>query len=124
LRRRALGFLESPTASLSIRDKSTKPMKNIDQLNIRIRGKAYLGRKLRLGEHVKLVIEGDVVREETEDNQDGSVNICYIIHPMRVEDVNPPPPPALEPAPQTEDFSDMDEFLAGQERIDAKDVPF
>ncbi len=99
-------------------------MKNIDQLNIRIRGKVYLGRKLALGGRVKLVIEGDVVREETDDNQDGSVSICYIIHPMTAEAVNPPPPPQPEPAQQTEDFSDIDEVLGDHDRIDAKDVPF
>jgi hypothetical protein len=51
-------------------------MKNIDQLNIRIRGKAYIEKKLTLGQRVKFLIERDIIREEAEDNQDGSVNIC------------------------------------------------
>jgi hypothetical protein len=62
-------------------------MKTIDQLNIRIRGKGSIEKKLILGQRVKFLIEGDIIREEAEDNQDGSVNICYIIHPMSVEDL-------------------------------------
>jgi len=98
-------------------------MKNIDQLNIRIRGKVYLGRKLELGEDIDIRIKGSVIREETEDNQDGSVNICYIIHPMQVDDMTPPPPKPEPPEP-SEDFSGMDEMLEEPERIDPKDIPF
>jgi hypothetical protein len=98
--------------------------KNIDQLNIRIRGKAYLGRKLALGEHVKLVIEGDVVREETEDNQDGSVNICYIVHPMSVEELSSTSEPEKPLPEQSEEFADIDEMLGNKEPINPKDVPF
>lgn len=102
--------------------------KNIDQLNLRIRGKAYLGRKLSLGEHVKLVIEGDVVREETEDNQDGSVNICYIIHPMTVEEAYASQEPTQADftgeEKQTFTQDDLDEMLGDKEPINAKDVPF
>jgi hypothetical protein len=99
-------------------------MKNIDQLNIRIRGKAYLGRKLELGEDVDLRIKGSVVREETEDNQDGSVNICYIIHPMTVEDMHPPPPPTVQRSGPSMTAEEIDEMLGDKEPVDMKDIPF
>jgi hypothetical protein len=99
-------------------------MKNIDQLNSRIRGNAYIEKKLTLGQRVKFLIEGDVIREETEDNQDGSVNICYIIHPMSVEDLGDKEhPPSIEPLPV---FSqeELDDILGNKEPVDTKDIPF
>jgi hypothetical protein len=99
-------------------------MKNIDQLNIRIRGKAYIEKKLTLGQRVKFLIEGDVIREETEDNQDGSVNICYIIHPMSVEDTNSPDPPTEQQPERSITSEDIDEILGDKEPVDTKDIPF
>jgi hypothetical protein len=54
-------------------------------LLIRIPGKAYIQRKLALGQDIEVLIKGAVVKEETEDNQDGSVNITYVVKPMTVE---------------------------------------
>ena len=59
--------------------------KNIDQLCIKISGKAYLGQKLALGQDVTELVHGAVVQEETFDNQDGSVNIVYGVKPVTVE---------------------------------------
>jgi hypothetical protein len=79
-------------------------------LNIRIRGKACIEKKLTLGQRVKFLIEGDMVREETEDNQDGSVNICYIIHPMSVEDTNAPNPSQERQPKRSITSKDIDEY--------------
>ena len=43
------------------------------------------GQKLELGQAVRVVVHGAVVKEETCDNQDGSVNIVYVVKPMTVE---------------------------------------
>lgn len=60
-------------------------MKNIDQLNIRISGRAYIEKKLTLGQDIRIEVAGTVVKEETNDNQDGSVNICYVVKPILVK---------------------------------------
>ena len=59
-----------------------KPTKRIDQLLVKVSGRAYLGEKLEIDQDVRLVIEGQVAKIETMTNQDGSVNICYIIKAM------------------------------------------
>jgi hypothetical protein len=97
-------------------------MKTIHQFNIRIRGKAYIEKKLTLGQRVKFLIEGDVIREEAEDNQDGSVNIYYIIHPMSAEDLGDKKYlPSIEPLPV---FSqeELDDILGNKEPVDTKDI--
>ena len=79
---------------------------------MRIRGKAYIKKKLTLGQCVKFLIEGDVMREEAEVNQDGLVNICYIIHPISAEDLGDKEHlPSIEPLPV---FSqeELDDILA------------
>ena len=58
--------------------------KNIDQLLIKVSGKMFLGRKLELGQDVTLALTGSIVREEVNDNQDGSVNICYVFKALEV----------------------------------------
>lgn len=44
-----------------------------------------LGKKLRLGQDVDITIRGSVVQEIVGDNQDGSVNICYVVKPITIE---------------------------------------
>lgn len=56
--------------------------KNIDQLLTKISGKAYIEQKLELEQDVQIVVYGAVVKEETLDNQDESVNIIYAAKPM------------------------------------------
>ena len=63
-------------------------MKNIDELQIKISGRACIDEKLELGQDVKLEIQGSVVKEETYDNQDGSVSICYVVKPVLVKKQN------------------------------------
>ena len=59
--------------------------KRIDQLLIKVSGKMYLGKKLELGQDITLKLTGAIVREEVNDNQDGSVNICYVFKAMEVQ---------------------------------------
>jgi len=53
--------------------------RRIDSLLVKVSGRPYLGTKLEIDKEVRLVIEGQVVKVETMSNQDGSVNICYVI---------------------------------------------
>lgn len=41
--------------------------------------------KLSLGQDVLITIKGSVVQEIVGDNQDGSVNLCYVVKPMVTE---------------------------------------
>ena len=59
--------------------------RRIDQLVIKISGRAYLGQQLEIDQDVRLVIEGQVVKVETLSNQDGSVNLCYVVKAISVE---------------------------------------
>ena len=61
-------------------------MKNIDELQVKISGRSSFAKKLELGQSVELIVSGGVVKEETCDNQDGSVSICYIIKPITIEE--------------------------------------
>ena len=44
----------------------------------------FLGQKLELGQEIGLRLKG-AIKEEVLDNQDGSVNICYVFKAMAVE---------------------------------------
>ena len=55
---------------------------NVDRMTIKVRALQEIEHKLELGEDVDIHIVGSVVKEEVGDNQDGSVNICYIVKPM------------------------------------------
>ena len=81
-------------------------MKNIDQLLIKISGKSYIGKKLTLGQDVEVLIHGAVVKEETSDNQDGSVNIVYVVKPMTVE---LPEKATADPSPKFDSIEIPDE---------------
>ena len=45
--------------------------KRVDQLLVKISGRAYLDHQLEIDEDVRLVVEGQVVKVETLSNQDG-----------------------------------------------------
>jgi len=54
--------------------------KNIDQVLIKIAGRIPLRpQPLELGQDIEITIKGCIVKKEIMDNQDGSVNVCYIV---------------------------------------------
>ena len=59
--------------------------KRIDELLIKVSGRISTDKKIELGQDVMLVVLGSCVKQETMDNQDGSVSICYVIKPTGVE---------------------------------------
>jgi hypothetical protein len=76
--------LSNPVGT-SVLLKITLMDKNIDQLLIKVSGKMFLGKKLELGQDVTLALTGSIVREEVNDNQDGSVNVCYVFKATQAE---------------------------------------
>ena len=42
-------------------------------------------KQLQLGDDIELVIAGGIVKEEAKDNQDGSVNVLWIVKPISIE---------------------------------------
>ena len=57
---------------------------NIDKLSLKLT-RVYpieLLEKMELGQDVEIVIKGSVVQEIVGDNQDGSVDICYVVKPL------------------------------------------
>jgi hypothetical protein len=66
--------------------------------------------------------------DENEDNQDGSVNICYIIHPMTVEEAHASQEPTQADFTQEKEPAftqgDIDDILGDKEPVDTKDIPF
>lgn len=59
--------------------------KNIDQLKVKIATTNEISNQLELGQDVEVLIKGSVVQQIIGDNQDGSVNITYIIKPNTLE---------------------------------------
>lgn len=53
--------------------------RNIDQLLLKISGKSYIETKRSVDQDVRVVIEGAVVKEEVGSNQDGGVNVTYVV---------------------------------------------
>jgi hypothetical protein len=78
------GRLSNPVG-ISVLLKTHSMEKRIDQLSIKVSGKMYLVEKLELGEDVALTLKGSIVREEVNDKQDGSVNICYVFKATEVQ---------------------------------------
>lgn len=106
-------------------------MKNIDQLLIKIPGKAYIGQKLTLGQDVTVLVKGAVVKEETADNQDGSVNITYVVKATLVELLSKTQQDSKSKtdssSPVEDNFlQDIEEIELPEEQedIDPKDIPF
>ena len=56
--------------------------KDINQLFIKISSKIEVQDQLELGDDVVVALKGSVVKTETRDNQDGSVDITYIVKPF------------------------------------------
>ena len=62
-------------------------MKTIDKLSWKFSRIApiELSDKLELGQDVEIKITAGVVQELTSDNQDGTVNVCYMIKPITTD---------------------------------------
>lgn len=58
--------------------------KTIDSNLIRISGKFEIPRKISIGEDIELVIKANCVKIEMGDNQDGTVNMTYIVKPLEI----------------------------------------
>ena len=58
---------------------------NIDQKKIKMSLTHEVSDQMELGDTVHLKIEAQVVKKEVGDNQDGSVNIKYILKSLIVE---------------------------------------
>ena len=60
--------------------------KSIDEIMIKISGRFPIEpQELELGQDVEISLKGGIVKKEIMDNQDGSVNICYVIKPIEVK---------------------------------------
>lgn len=63
--------------------------KNIDEILIKISGRFPINpQDLDLGQDVKILLKGGIVKKEIYDNQDGSVIICYVVKPLEMEVIN------------------------------------
>lgn len=51
----------------------------IDEILVRASNRVPIEKKLEMGQDVTIEIKGSVVKEEVTDNQDGTVNVCYIV---------------------------------------------
>ena len=59
--------------------------RDINQIFIKIASKIEVQDQLELGDDVVVALKGSVVKTETRDNQDGSVDITYIVKPFESE---------------------------------------
>ena len=66
---------------MNLKESSTK---RVDELLVKINGRASFDQTLEIDQDVKLVVEGSVVKIEHFSNQDNSLNICYVIKPISV----------------------------------------
>lgn len=57
----------------------------IDQLLIKISGKAFIETQFELGDTLMVLMDGDIVKKDITDNQDGTVNVCYTFKPTMTE---------------------------------------
>ena len=51
---------------------------------IKISGKFPIEKDLELGQEVLISLKGGVVKQEVNDNQDGTVDVTYVIKPLSV----------------------------------------
>ena len=58
--------------------------KNINEIMIKISGKFPIEKDLELGQEVLISLKGGVVKQEVNDNQDGTVDVTYVIKPLSV----------------------------------------
>jgi len=59
--------------------------KIINENLLKVSGKFPIDRQLELGEDLEIRLKGGIVKKEILDNQDGSVNVVYIIKPTEIE---------------------------------------
>ena len=59
--------------------------RDIDQKNIKISGKMEISSLLEIGQELVVALKGTVIKTEVTDNQDGTVNITYILKPYIAE---------------------------------------
>ena len=59
--------------------------KDIDLKFIKISGRMEVDRLFEIDDEVVVAIKGDVVKKEITSNQDGSVNLIYIIKPREIQ---------------------------------------
>ena len=58
----------------------------INSKSIKIsRGKAEIEKELQMGQDVEIAVIGNVVKSEDTDNQDGTVDRCYIVKAISVK---------------------------------------
>ena len=60
---------------------------NVDKLNLKLT-RVYpieLEKKMELGQDVEIKIKGSVIQEIVGDNQDGTVNLTYVVKPLITE---------------------------------------
>ena len=62
-------------------------MKPIDKLSWKLTRMMplELANKLELGSEVEITIKGEAIQEIVSDNQEGTVNVCYVIKPIITE---------------------------------------
>jgi len=58
------------------------PQFNINELNIKFsQGKSNIINELEMGKDYEITVRGSVVKSEDSDNQDGSIDRCFVIKP-------------------------------------------
>jgi hypothetical protein len=58
---------------------------DINSKNIKISsGKSEIEKELQMSQDIEIVVIGSVVKIEDTDNQDGTINRCYVIKPSSV----------------------------------------
>jgi len=59
---------------------------NIDKKTIKFyKEEQEVSKQYELGEDVEITLKGSIIKQEIEDNQDGTVNLVYIFKPAITE---------------------------------------
>ena len=59
--------------------------KTINERYAKISGRIPIENKLELGEDYTIVVKGGVVKREELDNQDGTINVVFVLKPIEAE---------------------------------------
>jgi len=59
--------------------------KTINENYLKIKGRFPIERKIELGEDIVLVIKAGCVKKEIFDNNDGTVDIVYLVKPIEIK---------------------------------------
>lgn len=62
--------------------------RDINQKFIKISGRSEILAQHEIGEDITLFLKGSIVKTEVKDNQDGSVDITYVVKALDLEEVN------------------------------------